>query len=166
MPMPASSSSRGGPAKLIRLLVIVVLVGVALYSRLGQVSKTGVHAYHQQNLDLQQRITDSLKTVKDVATAQAASGPVNQAFQELHELAEKNKDKKAKQADIDAVEAEFRPREEAAQKQFLGELARIAGIPGALEALDLKIKPDEDEAPGKAAAKEEDEAPGKAAAKE
>jgi hypothetical protein len=151
---PAPSSGGGGSGKLIRLLVLVAVVGVAIYSRVGQVSKSGVQAFHQQSVDLMQRINDSLKTIKDVPTAKAASGPINQAFRELSEHQEKNKDKKAKQADIDAVGAEFRPREEALQKQFLEELARVAKIPDALEALDLKTKPGDDDAAGKAAVKE------------
>jgi hypothetical protein len=145
---PKAPASGGGSGKLIRLLVIVAAVGVAIYSRAGRSTKTDVRAFHQQQVDFMQRINDTLKSVKDVPSAKAASGPLKQHFQEMKDFTEKNRNKKANKADVDAVEAEFRPREEALQKQLVEEMIRVAVIPGVSEALDLKSMPGgDDDAP-------------------
>jgi hypothetical protein len=138
---PKAAGSGGGSGKLIRLLAILAGVGFAIYMQAGRSTKTDVRAFHQQQIDFMQRINDTLKTVKDVPSAKAAAGPINQAFRELKDFTEKNRNKKARKNDIAAVEAEFQPREEALQKQLIEEMIRVAQIPGASEALDLKSLP-------------------------
>jgi hypothetical protein len=147
-PRPASTSSpSGGGRTLIRLLVFAAAVGVALYSRMGRSTKTDVRAFHQRQVELLERVQASLKGVKDVPSAKAASGPLNQTFRELREFEAQHKDKKARKTDIDAVQKEFGPREEALQKEITGEMFRVAIIPGAMEALDLQGLPDPDAGP-------------------
>ena len=102
-------------------------------------------AFYQQQVDLNQRMNNILKDVKDVPSAKAASGPLNQVLREHKEFDEKIRNKKANKKDIEAAEAEFGPKKEALQKQFIEEMIRVAVIPGASEALDLKSMPGADE---------------------
>jgi hypothetical protein len=142
---PKPQASGGGSGKLIRLVVLVAAVGIAIYSRAGRSTKTDVRAFYQQQVNLNQRMNDILKDVKDVPSAKAASGPLNQVFREQKEFDEKIRSKKANKADIEAAEAEFGPKKEALQKQFIEEMIRVAVIPGASEALDLKSMPGADD---------------------
>ena len=94
---------------------------------------------------MNQRINNILKDVKDVPSAKAASGPLNQVLREQKDFDEKIRNKKANKADIAAAEAEFGPKQEALQKQFIEEMIRVAVIPGVSEALDLKSMPGTDD---------------------
>ncbi len=136
---PTPAASGGGSGKLLRLLVLVAAVAVGIYSRAGRSTKTDVRAFYQQQVDFNQRINDILRNVKDVPSAKAASGPLNQVVREQKDFDEKIRNKKANKADIAAAEAEFGPKREALQKQFIEEMIRVATIPGASEALDLNL---------------------------
>jgi hypothetical protein len=141
---PTPKGTSGG-AKLLRLLVLVAVVGVAVYSRAGRSTRTDVRAMYQQQVDLNQRKNDILKGVKDVPSAKAASEPLNQVFREQKDFDEKIRNKKPNKADIAAMEAEFGPKREALQKQLVEEMIRVAVIPGVYDALDLKSMPGADD---------------------
>ncbi len=155
-PTYAAPTPKGmsGGAKLLRLLVLVAAVAVGIYSRSGRTSKTDVRAFYQQQVDLNQRMNDILKNVKDVPSAKAASGPLSQVFREQKDFDEKIRNKKGNKADIAAAEAEFGPKRDALQKQYIQEMIRVATIPGASEALDFKsMAGTDDDAPEDAADK-------------
>ncbi|HEY2156321.1 MAG TPA: hypothetical protein VGH33_11875 [Isosphaeraceae bacterium] len=137
---PTPKGASGG-SKLLRLLVLVAAVAVAVYSRAGRSTRTDVRGLYQQQVDLNQRVNDILKDVKDVPSAKAASGPLKQVLQEQKDFTDKIRNRKANKADIEAVEAEFGPKKEALHKQFIEEMIRVAVIPGVTEALDLKSMP-------------------------
>jgi hypothetical protein len=136
-PKPPVSGGRGSRAIGI-LIGIIVAVVLGLRGGLSMTSKSEIQAYNQRQLDLVQQVVTSLQAVKDVESAKAASGSIKESFDQLADHVQKNAKKKGRKKDIEAVNAEFQPRIEAAGQQMMQELLRISLIPGASEALDLQ----------------------------
>lgn len=131
---PAGSRGAG------RVVWLIVIVGAAVFGGLrgaGLTSKSDVRAFHQRLYDLHTQLVATLKGVKDVPTAKAASGPAKQTLQQLIDLLDKEGRKKGRKADIKAITDEFQPKMEAVNQEFLHEYLRISLIPEAIEALDI-----------------------------
>ena len=133
----AKPASGGGGR---RVVWLVVVIGAAVFGGLrgmGVSSKTEVRAFFQGLVEVDQKILTTLKGVKDVDSAKAASGPLNEQFQRKIDHFEKNRKKKGRTKDIEAVSAEYKPQIDATQAEIAKEVFRVMIIPGAWDALAI-----------------------------
>lgn len=119
---------------------LVVVIGAAVFGAfrgMGVSSKSDVRAFFQHLVDLDRQIIATLEGVKDVDSARAASGPLNDEFRQKIDFITKNRKKKGRKDDIEAITAEYNPQLAATQAQISMELFRVMKLPEAWVALAI-----------------------------
>jgi hypothetical protein len=90
----------------------------------------------KEMLATMEKMTTSLSTVKDEATAEAARPDLRKAAASWLEVKHKAKNvKPPTQEEKDRLQREFRDKIQAAHKKLFGEIARVKGVPGGPKAL-------------------------------
>jgi hypothetical protein len=135
----ASASSGGGISgrQLLSIAVVVIFGGLGAFRGLGLSSKSEVMKFNERQLAAVTALTQALKPVNDVPTAQAASANCNQIVNAMIADLETNGRKKARVSDINTAKQEIMPRLMVAKTAFESEVRRVAMIPGVIQALNI-----------------------------
>ncbi len=123
---------------IVRVVLLLAAVGFGLFRTFGLSSKGEVEKIAVRQLDLTDRFSDTLRSIDSVAAANLQSAKLKEILRLMTENLEKNRNKKARQSDIDAVAQRLQGRADAAKQRLMTEMTRVAMIPGALQKLDIQ----------------------------
>ena len=122
------------PAALAGCLLVCLSVG--LVSAQGDGQETPLTQVVKEMLATMEKMTTSLSSVKDEATAEAARPDLRKAAASWIDVKEKAKKvKPPSQEEKDRLQKEYREKIQAAHKKLFGEIARVKGVPGGAKAL-------------------------------
>ncbi len=136
----SASSNSGGVLSGIRVLGIIIAIvvgGLGAFRGMGLTSKSDLMQFNERQLAHVNQLTAALKGVKDMPSAQTASGTCNTILNAMIADLEINGRKKARVSDINEAKAAILPRIMQAKGEFETEVRRLSMIPGAVPALNI-----------------------------
>jgi hypothetical protein len=154
-PSRSSKSSSGGGELAVKIVVRVVLGLVGGFAGLvatavgipglrsflipgGWSTRSQIEAFVKRQVDLTNELTGILRAVNDVPTASENSARANATLRKMTENLKTNKDRKGNQRDIEQTKQKYLFDQNQALQSFLGEIQRLASMPGVLDALAIQ----------------------------
>jgi hypothetical protein len=149
-PKKKGSGSTVGLVLKIGLGVVIGLVGIGLASAFisgfvrgfnnarGLSSRATLEAILQERVNLNQELAGVLSGVNDIPSAQAASQKANEKLRAIAANLRTLKSTKALNTDLEAVKPMYQAPQERATQQVIQQIARIAAIEGAWDALNAQ----------------------------
>jgi hypothetical protein len=128
----------GGVGGWVAVLVVFGIISGLAGFRL--IPKGDVEKFHKTLIQQRADLLGILKTVKDVPTAKAASARTKALVTQMTKLLEVEGHKKGRVNDIKELNQKYQAKHQSDVLALIGEFARMGGIPGAVEALDIQAE--------------------------
>ena len=137
-PNAAGSTGTSLASKIVTGIFIFLAVAGGIRT-FGLASKSDIMKFNERQFMQLNQLIGYFKSVRDVQSAGRASGPCNQLLTDMYNELSSQRLRKARLADIRAVELTLAPRIQTVEAQLTRELQRIEMIPGAPAALNIEV---------------------------
>jgi len=129
----------GIAAGMVGLLVkTVVIPAIQRGGDPDRASRSSIEAFLKRQIDGTVDLAGIIRGVTDVPSAVAASPGANASLRALAGNLRANKDRQGDRKEVDALKARYQDRRRRASRDLVDELARVAAIPEALDALAIE----------------------------